>query len=103
MRGGRRSTDATTRVSGKTLAPVACCGAAGAGVCCGAGVTLCCWGSGVVVGDAGVGVAAGGCGTAAAGGACAVLSFCAGAGAFEAASSASDDAERRILRLTREE
>jgi hypothetical protein len=31
------------------------------------------------------------------------LSFCAGAGAFDAASSASDDADRRILRLTRED
>jgi hypothetical protein len=40
---------------------------------------------------------------AAAGGACEVLSFCASAGAFEAASSASDDADRRILRLTRED
>jgi hypothetical protein len=55
------------------------------------------------MGDAGAGVAAGGCGTAAAGGGCEVLSFCAGAEAFEAASSASDDADKRILRLMREE
>jgi hypothetical protein len=31
------------------------------------------------------------------------LSFCANVGAFEAASIASDDADRRILRLTRED
>ena len=60
-------------------------------------MALSCWGAGVVVGDARAGVAA------AAGGACEVLSFCAGAGAFDAASSASDDADRRILRLMREE
>ena len=90
MRGCRRSTGATTRVSGKTLAPVACSGAAGAGCCCGAGVALSCWGSGVSVGDAGAGATAGGCG-----GAGKVLSFCARMGALDAASSASDDAEKR--------
>jgi hypothetical protein len=57
----------------------------------------------VVVEDDGGGVAAGGCGTIAAGGACEVLSFCARMGALDAASSASDDVERRILRLTRED
>jgi hypothetical protein len=52
------------------------------------------------VGDAGADVAAGGCGAAALGGACEALSLCADAGAFKAASSASDDADRSNLRLT---
>jgi hypothetical protein len=50
-----------------------------------------------MAGAAGAGVAA------EEGGGCEVFSFCAGAGAFDVASSASDDADRRILRLTRED
>jgi hypothetical protein len=78
-------------------------GVAGVVACCGAGVALSCSGAGVVVEVAGAGTGAESCGAAAAGGGCEVLSFCAGAGAFDAVNSASDDADKRTLRLAHEE
>src|SRR6185312_1358625 len=83
LRGRRRATGATTRVSGRTLLPPACCGTVGAGGC---GVA-----------------AAAGCGVAAVDGGGAVLSLCANAAASDAVSRASDETDNSSLRRRRVE
>ena len=52
-------------------------------------------------GDSGATLGACAGGAAAAGGACELLSFCASAGALHAASNASDDTDKSVLRLER--